>query len=526
MKSITPKATLKRVSIAFVIITIILASLEYVLLVDYNNNIESHNSEVILHYTEQYNTIISGYRLIAQTYFDELVNSEDVLSIVNNANYSNSEEKKILRKQLNDKLHKLYDRAKQNEFRQFHFVLKDCESFLRMHKKDFYGDNLRNIRNTIRIVNDEKKYVEGFEEGKIFNGYRFEYPLFYNNKYIGCVETSISFVAIIKFMDNLFDNPCTFIIKKDIVESKVQKEQISINYAGSLISSNYYYDKEGYDHISKNEDYRSLISKLIENAKIVNNMDSLLNKDKNFIINIEKDKQIYSMVFLNIQNVIGEPVGYLIFYDENRILAHLRNSMIIKTCFVVMIWILLILISFVIYKSRIKMNQITYFDKLTGVYNRNKLYAAIEQEMEYNKNFDKPFSMIIYDIDHFKKINDKNGHMIGDCILKETIDVVKNNIDSSDYIFRFGGDEFIILLPNKDCYQAENLAKIIRKHISIGRYCGNKVEHITFSMGVAQYDGNETLENYIYRTDAALYKAKQLGRNQVYLDTDDKEIRA
>lgn len=207
MKSIIPKATLKRVSIAFVIITIILASLEYVLLVDYNNNIESHNSEVILHYTEQYNTIISGYRLIAQTYFDELVNSEDVLSIVNNANYSNSEEKKILRKQLNDKLHKLYDRAKQNEFRQFHFVLKDCESFLRMHKKDFYGDNLRNIRNTIRIVNDEKKYVEGFEEGKIFNGYRFEYPLFYNNKYIGCVETSISFVAIIKFMDNLFDNP-------------------------------------------------------------------------------------------------------------------------------------------------------------------------------------------------------------------------------------------------------------------------------------------------------------------------------
>ncbi len=138
-----------------------------------------------------------------------------------------------------------------------------------MHSIKTYGDNLTEIRNTLKIANGEQKFVEGFEEGRIFNAYRFVYPLFNNDEHIGCMEISPSFVIVTKLMKELYDNQSIFIMKKSIVNEKVWKEQIEENYGECLISNLYYYDKEIYNYIEDKDKFREMLMKLESEKKLM-----------------------------------------------------------------------------------------------------------------------------------------------------------------------------------------------------------------------------------------------------------------
>lgn len=512
------KNSINKVSLVVIVVTILLGMLEYTLIDDYKNNIDNHNNKIIEHYEEQYKTIINGYRLLSKTYFDEIINNKNVLDIIEAANYVNKERKSVLREELNDILKDTYLNMINNNFRQFHFVLKDNTSFLRMHKIEKFGDDLKTVRNTVRLANDEKRYVEGFEEGRISNGYRFEYPLFKHNEHIGCVETSISFLSVIKLMDQQFKNPTTFMIKKSVVQDKVWEEQIKKNYEESRISNLYYYDKEGYEYISNNENHTNVIKTTLNNKEEIKEMVSLLKQEKTFIIHTSNKNHTYSIVFLNIKNVIGENVGYLVFYNEDSVYHSYGKSIIINSIFILVLWVCILVSIFLYYRSKEQMYKMTYYDKLTNVYNRNKLYEYIQNEIERNKRYDTDFSIIMFDIDYFKRINDNYGHITGDSVLKEISDLVKNNIRIIDSLFRFGGDEFIILLPNTKLDNAEKVAEKIRVGIINKKYFAEVVENITLSLGVTQYKNDQTSEQLIKRADDMLYKAKEKGRNKVYGD--------
>ncbi|WP_461204870.1 sensor domain-containing diguanylate cyclase [Clostridium sp. DL1XJH146] len=515
MRNNNRKIEIIKISIIVIVVTFILSMLEWVLLNDYNNNVSSYNNEIQEYYEDQYNTVIYQYRMLSKAYFDETINNNRVLSIIEEANAADEENRSELREELNDILVGTYNNAVENNFRQLHFVLRDSTSFLRMHKVEKYGDNLRDIRDTVRIANEEKIYVEGFEEGRVLNGYRFEYPLFKDNEHIGCVEVSISFISIIKMMDQLFENPSAFIIKKSVVEDKVWEEQIEDNYGQSRISNLYYYDKEAYEYISDKEKYNDFLGSVINDNNVLEKVGKLLEKEETFIINTNNNDQIYTVFFLKIENVVGEQVGYLVFYNENDIFSAFKQSIIIKSIFIAILWVLILWTIFIIYRSKIEMDKITYFDKLTGAYNRNKLYQYIQQEIERNKRYGTSFSIIIYDIDYFKRINDNYGHLVGDLVLKEITHLIKNNIRSNDYLFRFGGDEFIILLPNTKLENAKIVAEKNRAMIDEKEYVTEAVDNITLSTGVAQYIEGEKSEELISRADTVLYKAKSEGRNRV-----------
>jgi diguanylate cyclase (GGDEF)-like protein/PAS domain S-box-containing protein len=160
-----------------------------------------------------------------------------------------------------------------------------------------------------------------------------------------------------------------------------------------------------------------------------------------------------------------------------------------------------------------KIKNLATKDILTGFYNRRKFREIIRIEIERVKRYNKPLSIIMFDIDHFKKINDRYGHSNGDYVLKTIAVIVRKNIRKIDYLFRWGGEEFLILSSETQLDKAHALAERIRK--AIESYKFKKVGKVTVSFGVTEFKERDTQDSFIKRADDAMYKAKEKGRNRV-----------
>lgn len=164
-----------------------------------------------------------------------------------------------------------------------------------------------------------------------------------------------------------------------------------------------------------------------------------------------------------------------------------------------------------------ELEELASIDSLTGVYNRNKLREIAMYEFRKQKRDKKPLSLVMLDIDYFKKINDTYGHNVGDYALKTISKLVAQCIRESDAFARWGGEEFVILTPGADVDSAAVLAEKLRQKIANFEF--ENIGSITCSFGVAQISDGFELENLVENADKALYMAKRSGRNrtEIYL---------
>lgn len=164
---------------------------------------------------------------------------------------------------------------------------------------------------------------------------------------------------------------------------------------------------------------------------------------------------------------------------------------------------------------RIKEESLT--DALTGLKNRRAFDDAFEEHTAEAKEQGQDLCLLILDADHFKKVNDTFGHGIGDSVLRVIAKVIKTLVRGNDFTARFGGEEFIILLPETPLEGAMKVAEKIRQVIASQNLKHNdqNLGSITVSLGVALFDYNESKEQFFERADAALYSAKDSGRNRV-----------
>lgn len=166
-----------------------------------------------------------------------------------------------------------------------------------------------------------------------------------------------------------------------------------------------------------------------------------------------------------------------------------------------------------LYQQALKM---AYTDPLTQTHNRASFDDSVKREMSLAQRGGNPLSVIFLDIDHFKSINDTYSHSCGDFALTSVAKWIKENLRGSDMVFRYGGEEFVILLSNTDSAGAELLAERIRtsiEHHTLA-YDMNAIK-ITASLGVSSLLADDSLESFINRADEAMYESKRSGRNQV-----------
>lgn len=155
-------------------------------------------------------------------------------------------------------------------------------------------------------------------------------------------------------------------------------------------------------------------------------------------------------------------------------------------------------------------------DALTNAYNRRYFIQRLEEEIERSRRYKSRFAIIMLDIDHFKRINDTFGHISGDIVLKSIADMIKDRIRKIDILARWGGEEFVVLLPDTTVEDATYLAEELRERLSDMKI--PSVDRVTASFGVVGYCINDTVDSLINRADNMMYEAKSAGRNCVRHD--------
>ena len=163
-----------------------------------------------------------------------------------------------------------------------------------------------------------------------------------------------------------------------------------------------------------------------------------------------------------------------------------------------------------------ELELLAHTDSLTGLYNRHKMQELLElQTALFTRNRSK-FTLIIVDIDHFKKINDTYGHFCGDYVLGEVASLMKKNLRKGDVLARWGGEEFLMMLPDTEINGARIMAENIRKAIANKHFhlAGENLS-VTMTFGLTQHEIDRSIEDSLKQADNALYEGKEAGRNRV-----------
>jgi diguanylate cyclase (GGDEF)-like protein len=169
-------------------------------------------------------------------------------------------------------------------------------------------------------------------------------------------------------------------------------------------------------------------------------------------------------------------------------------------------------------KAQAELERIVTLDPLTNLYNRRHFFELTQKELERSHRYNRPLSVIMLDIDHFKQVNDQFGHLVGDRVIVEVARRIQKALRRIDLACRYGGEEFAVLLPETPVLQAEMVAsrlwKLVTKQPTVS---GELILKITVSVGVATYQhtGEITVDTLLDRADKAMYAAKEKGRNQV-----------
>ncbi len=213
----------------------------------------------------------------------------------------------------------------------------------------------------------------------------------------------------------------------------------------------------------------------------------------------------------------GALKGYswkIISYVPAPVLSRLRIDVMAR--YFILYFLILTLLgigAWVVSRELQRERELAETDPLTGILNRRKFYSRMEAEIERSHRYGRPLSLLMLDIDFFKKINDTYGHATGDRVLQTLVSIVRRHIRKMDVFARYGGEEFVVLCPETNIWNATILAERLRSSVEEAGF--GQAGTITVSFGAAQLKEKESGDDLIRRADDALYDAKQRGRNRV-----------
>ncbi|MCP4372796.1 MAG: diguanylate cyclase [Deltaproteobacteria bacterium] len=164
-----------------------------------------------------------------------------------------------------------------------------------------------------------------------------------------------------------------------------------------------------------------------------------------------------------------------------------------------------------------KLQKLAITDGLTKLHNSRSFYSQLEVEVDRYNRYKRSLALMLMDIDHFKKYNDTYGHLEGDKALVRIAQIIKSCLRKLDSAYRYGGEEFTVILPETSCEEAHTVALRIKSALTAESFMPRKKseEKITISIGVTEYHPGDQLSEFIQRADKAMYLSKEKGRNKV-----------
>jgi diguanylate cyclase (GGDEF)-like protein len=454
---------------------------------------------------------LNSYESFSAYLYERFFNTAYIGQLVAQANEASELERTQLRADLHQYLADEYTQFSQHNFSLIQVHLKDGLSFLRLYQPDYFGDDLSSYRETIQIVKTQHRFVSGFEVGRVINGYRMVYPLFHQAEYVGSVELSISMGTVIQMFRYSYPNiQTTFIIDQDAVKAMAFDDMLA-QYLPHPFIHGYYTDVEISELTHQDCVAHKTNCDLLEN--LFESEPDLLTKGTNISRVVVHQNQYHLVQFLLLKSISGVPVAYFIGISEDHayqlITRHVKRDMFLIGALFLMVFLISL-------NNQLKRNQLEVLsntDKLTSLPNRRKMLELMNREIERFQRYNLPVSIVMMDIDWFKRINDQYGHHVGDQVLVKFAEILKTAIRNLDVVSRWGGEEFLVLLIETNEQEARLITERLRKVIETSVF--EIPDQITASFGIACIKPFESIEAFINRSDRALYQAKQEGRNCV-----------
>jgi len=334
-----------------------------------DSTIDNQLKKTTKDYIKNYNALYHQYMTLSDVIFKTNINTDRVLNIFKDAMISSSEEKKVIRAKLYLELKDTYSLLKEHNIKQLHFHLPNNESFLRFHRPSKYGDDLTDVRETIAYVNREKKPIDGFEDGRIYNGYRFVFPLFYNKKHIGSVEVSFSTSAMSSEFIHHYKQFSYFLILKNNIKSKIFKDE-QLNYSSSSYN-NFSIDVR---ELEKSKKTKIKLEPSKKTKKLIDNR--WMQKES---LSVYDDSLKKMITFIKVENpVTNRVIGIFTIRSDAQYIQSINNRYIEA---LVIMNLFIVIILFLIFKEM-------QYRKTINLNNKN-LKNIVKQEVEKNRQKDK-----------------------------------------------------------------------------------------------------------------------------------------
>lgn len=351
------------------------------------------------------------------------------------------------------------------------------------------------------------KYYEDFKSSQTTST-RNIYPLTYHDTFVGSIVLTQSPLQKNTYIRNIIGTN-TFSIYQPL-EAKNLSEQ----YIATPFLKNYFVHTSDYLGFEKyNTTYTNhILTLFLDAAK--SDLEQNSRVIEPFVIERMIHQTSYYACYIPIEDINNTLIGYQVFFDESLPLTNNYNNFSFHIFLLTMIYLALFFILAFICHIHRKLYQYSDVDQLTKLYTRTKFYEMIPSYSYDFSRYSTNFSVIMIDLDNFKRINDTFGHTMGDYVLTTFSDLITTTLRETDVLFRWGGEEFLVLLQHTDSVEAFLVAEKLRSAVSSYNFSLPDQSRLTASFGVNDYLEETSICGMIDHADKALYISKNTGKNK------------
>lgn len=508
--------------ISIVLITVFIYSIVFIYTTsDKNIRINTIKAQQIDTLNTHYKLALKSFKLTSDTIVEAIHNDNITLELLTKYIDASNDERTSIRKRLYNRLKNHYTRIQKRGVLQFHFLMPNNVTSLRMHKPSKFGDDLTDFKFSYRYVNQTKKQVSGLEQGKTAPSFRNVSPLINNGTHIGVVDIAFA-PEVLK--ENIYDINgiySRFIIQKELFDKRGWQRNDNKNaYKASIENDNYF--EYLHEHPLNSIYADNFLFELLKPLK--KEIFSKMSNYQTFSVYRHFRDEDMIIAFLPITNIQQKIMAYLISYSPSSTISLILKDFYILN-FIILVGI--ISIAYFVYRSILynqelkkekkKFQKLSEYDVLTTLPNRSLFQDRLERSIVKVLRHNNKFALLFIDIDNFKDINDTYGHDDGDKLLCSVGDRINRLLREEDTLARLGGDEYVVILediknPIDASFTANKIIELFKQPINI-----NDNEHfISVSIGVTICPDDSTeLTELLKYSDIAMYKAKNNGKNNV-----------
>jgi len=431
----------------------------------------------------------------------------------------------LLNKARND-LHEFVQPGWQNltsqyDVRQLHFHFgPGSTSFLRVHRPEKFGDNMDTVRYTVVDVNTHLHPVRGFETGRVYSGIRGVVPVFATIEtgetvHVGALEAGTSFTNMLEILSNELDSDLAILLHKAHVEANMWPDFIRDHFSKTQIAGDFFL--ESFTEAN--------VKPFLETPEVLDLLDGGAG---HALVTKQGTWQVCAFSLRDYRGATRHELPdagvVVVWKDASEKWALFRKGLITNIVYSIFALFavegILVIgwnysqrrLQWIIDTQTDELQRLATIDSLTKAFNHGHIEKLLRDELERAQRYNTTFSVIMFDVDHFKMVNDTHGHVVGDEVLSGIANRVHGLVRQSDRLGRWGGEEFLLVATQSALDDAFQLAERLRDVVAATPF--GTAGTVTISLGVTQHKPGDDSSTLITRADQALYQAKHDGRNR------------